>query len=371
MRETQNTAAHQIINESNFEKKLHLLKQYLQGHLSDGLVVIIGSGLSCAEGLPGMGELATFLKEHLPPVLCGKEQIIWEQISRILDSDGLEAALLRYPPSEALEAAIVDATTKCILPKEKKIIADAISGAKTLRFTMLLSHLFRPSGAQTGIPIVTTNYDRLIELGAELSCFGVDTLFIGNYAGAIDKNSFWSFCKGASQIRNKTVKNHLRDRILLCKVHGSFDWYSGVKDNMPIRHFGDLDLPRLIITPGLNKYRHGYNSPFDKHRERANDAISRATKFLVIGYGFNDDHLETYLRPRIKQGIPTVLLTYAASDKARELIEDPGSNFVALQSWVKEKEEAGTTLVTKAGNVNFLGSQMWDVSGFISEVFQK
>jgi len=32
---------------------LHEIKEHLQNHLSDGLVIIIGSGLSCAEGIPG------------------------------------------------------------------------------------------------------------------------------------------------------------------------------------------------------------------------------------------------------------------------------------------------------------------------------
>ena len=41
--------------------ELHEVKTRLQQHLSDGLVMVVGSGLSCAEGLPGMGELADHL----------------------------------------------------------------------------------------------------------------------------------------------------------------------------------------------------------------------------------------------------------------------------------------------------------------------
>lgn len=33
---------------------LHGVKTRLQQHLTDGLVLVVGSGLSCAEGLPGM-----------------------------------------------------------------------------------------------------------------------------------------------------------------------------------------------------------------------------------------------------------------------------------------------------------------------------
>lgn len=51
--------------------------------------------------------------------------------------------------------------------------------------------------------------------------------------------------------------------------------------------------------------RQGYESPFDHHRSRANQEIDRAGRFLVLGYGFNDDHLETHLSPSIKGGKPT------------------------------------------------------------------
>lgn len=367
-----NSLLTQLRQETEETGKVHVLKQYLQSHLSDGLVVIIGSGLSCSEGLPGMGALANFLNEKLPPVLLPEDKELWEKIAQLLGSIGLEATLLQHQPSESLEAAIVDLTGEYILPLERQIIANAISGQVQLRFSRLLKHLYRPSGASTGIPVVTTNYDRLIEVGAELAGFGADTLFVGSYAGQMDhQRSHFSFCKGVSTISSKAIRNQLRERVTLCKVHGSFDWYLRPTDNTPIRHIGDLNLPRLIITPGLNKYRNGYNPPFDKHREKANNAISNATKILVIGYGFNDDHLETYLRPKIKQGTPTVLLTYETSDKALELVGEAGSNFIALERSKEQADNNGTTLRTRDGAVEFPDSEIWDVNGFISEVFEQ
>jgi hypothetical protein len=52
---------------------LHTIKIRLQEHLSDGLVTIVGSGLSCAEGLPGMGELATYLQQQVGGTLTGDD----------------------------------------------------------------------------------------------------------------------------------------------------------------------------------------------------------------------------------------------------------------------------------------------------------
>lgn len=128
-----------------------------------------------------------------------------------------------------------------------------------------------------------------------------------------------SFCREVT-LKAGRAQYRYRPRANIFKPHGSLDWYH--RDGKPVRYSGDLDLPRLIITPGLNKFRNGYESPFDRHRERANSAIDRASRFLVIGYGFNDDHLETHRTPRIRSGVPTLLLTYGLSDNAVKLVNE-------------------------------------------------
>jgi hypothetical protein len=56
---------------------LHSIKVRLQKHLSDGLVTIVGSGLSCAEGLPSMKELATHLLAEVSHGLTGTDATMW------------------------------------------------------------------------------------------------------------------------------------------------------------------------------------------------------------------------------------------------------------------------------------------------------
>ena len=69
------------------------LVKFVQQHFTDGLALVIGSGLSAAEGMPGMPELATYLSDHAG-VLTGTDSTLWNQIKAVLDADeGLEAAL--------------------------------------------------------------------------------------------------------------------------------------------------------------------------------------------------------------------------------------------------------------------------------------
>lgn len=339
------------------------LKKRLQAHFTDGLVTIVGSGLSCAEGIPGMKALGTFLITEVPSHLDKTHQLNWEPIATLLNSgQDLESAMLAHAPTPEVEAVIVSLTSQFIGQHEATVLQEVFSGARTLRLTRLFAHMLKPP---SGIPIVTNNYERLIEVAAEMAGLGVDTLFVGSSYARLDaKECRMSFCRSANVIKRSV---HLRyaDHVTLSKPHGSLDWYQ--HNNEPIRCPFALELPRLIITPGRNKFRTGYDRPFDNHRERANRYIDRASRFLILGYGFNDDHLETHLSPRVRDGTPTLVLTYSLSaNGARLLGESPAMTVITCDPTV----DPGAIVHTKDGTTAFNGANIWDLGHFISEVLE-
>ena len=343
---------------------LHKLKQELQAHLGDGLVTVVGSGLSCAEGLPGMGELADHLRAEVGPALSPSDSAAWKGIAVAIAVDGLEAALLKHPPSNTIEVAIASSTAELIATRERTVITEVFNGTRKLRLTRLLKKMLRPNSGQT---IVTTNYDRLVEVAAEEADLGVDTLFLGQFAGQLKpKESRLSFCLNVSLKKRRPVFSY-SPRAIVLKPHGSLDWY--LRDGRPVRYGGDLPgATRLIITPGQNKFRNGYESPFDTHRERANRAIDEALKFLVLGYGFNDDHLETHLTPRIKEGKPTLMLTHSLSPKALQLAHDH-PKVIALD-YENQGGVAGTRVIHSRTDHFIPGLALWDVGSFVTEVLE-
>lgn len=345
--------------------ELHNVKVRLQEHLSDGLVTIVGSGLSCAEGLPGMGELASYLLAEVGAGLVGADAVTWASAAPLITSKGLEAALLAVPPTAALEAAISAATGKLIAERERTVVSEVFSGTRKLRLTRLLSHLVKPP---TGLTIVTTNYDRLVEIAAEEADIGADTMFVGRFAGQLNESeSRMSFCRGVAMKPRRAATLQFRHRAVICKPHGSLDWY--VRNGRPVFYAGELTgVVRLIITPGHNKFRNGYESPFDHHRSRANEAIDRASRFLILGYGFNDDHLETHLSPGIKDGKPTLMLTRSLSAVARQLALEH-ANVIALE-YAEMAGVTGTTVIVEQKEFFFPGTGMWDVDSFVTEVLE-
>jgi hypothetical protein len=197
------------------------LKRRLQDHFSDGLVTVVGSGLSVAEGIPGMGGLADHLRDTVALSLGSDDAALWTALAPLIAMQGLEAALQAKAPTSTLESVIAARTGELFALHERRVISEVFAGRK-LRLTRLLAHMLKPS---TGLPIITTNYERLVELAVEEAGLGVDTMFIGRLAGALDeKESRHSFCRSVELRKGRARLLH-RERALVYKPHGSLDWY--------------------------------------------------------------------------------------------------------------------------------------------------
>ncbi len=340
------------------------LKLAIQQHMSDGLVTIAGSGLSCAEGMPGMNALASHLCSEMPALVAGSLLDEWAKVSPNITTYGLEDGLTKIAPSTDLEEAIREEVGRVVSEAEAAITAEVFAGTRTLRFTRLLPHLLRPTG---GIQVVTTNYDRLLEVASEEASLGVDVMFNGVFAARLnERETRLSFCRDVKLYKG-TSRFLYAERVVISKPHGSLDWYQ--RNGEPVRHCGQLqNVSRLIIPPGQNKYRNGYSSPFDVHRERGNKEIDRASRFLIIGYGFNDVHLEAHLTDRIRKGIPTLILAHTLTDNAKKVVS-ANPNVIALESCVVSGT-AATRVYSQGSTDIFAGLSLWDLEQLVMEVFE-
>lgn len=271
--------------------------------------------------------------------------------------------MLANPPTPELESAISAATANLIEVRELAVF-ERVFGGERLPLARLLNHQLKPD---TGIPIITTNYDRLVELAVESAGLGADTGFVGGIYGEFNqREAQLSFCRSVIQ-RGKRATLQYRKRAVISKPHGSIDWY--LRGGKPVRYYGSLrGVQRLMITPGRNKFRSGYESPFDAHRERANKAIDAAARFFIAGYGFNDDHLETHLVPAIRSGVPALILAKSLSHAAYDLAM-ACPNVTALDSAESSGHEA--IRVIRGSAVCVLpNAAWWNLENFVSEVLE-
>ena len=138
------------------------LKSNIQNFFQEGTVIVVGSGLSLAEGIPGMKELADELFNVLPNYLVDQDdKLIWDKIrSSILAGDGLEKALHVVKPSLFIEDKIRDITAKLIYRYDKIVLNDIISNHRKLGFIKVIKYL---NVRNVGVVVITTNCDGLLE----------------------------------------------------------------------------------------------------------------------------------------------------------------------------------------------------------------
>ena len=309
-----------------------------------------------------MKELANHLA-RVDPANAGLSlaEGLWEDLVTAISQDGIEAALHQKQVDEPLADFIRAETARCIRGPETQVIKEVLNGSRRLKFSRLLPHL----SASGRLPIITTNYDRLVELAAEMSGYQVDTKTRGFYYAPFSAtNSQFAFCSNIIPTKGRGYRKVEGNCISLYKPHGSLDWT--LVNGQPVRTAFDVEPGKaLIITPGQNKYRAGYDTPFYMQRELANKIINEAVKFLIIGYGFNDNHLEVHLRAKISAGTPTVLMTHGLTDNAKAYIK-LSSSIYALEHDPAAKPG---TLIHFGGNViNLQGEDIWDVEGFVKGV---
>lgn len=341
--------------------ELDALKKTIQDFFCDDTVTIVGSGLSSAEGIPGMTDLSTELQKKIPSELLDKLDLeIWEKISGDLKNGiSLEKALQRNKPSGFIEECIRIATAEFIGKAESEVFEKVVGNQQILRFEEYLNQF---NIRNNGLTVITTNYDRLIEYACEHQGVSIDTLFAGKFfAKFLPEQSKYAFCSNIIK-RGKRVVPEFAPKVTVLKPHGCLSWH--MIDNEPFSIPGYSMKDCLIITPGINKYKEGYNVPFDTHRNKANDAIDSAQRYIIIGYGFSDDHLETHLVQQLKGGKPALILSRSLSPAAKAVVTSSKRVTAICKSRTDD-----SSVITAEEECAFPNINLWDLHTMLKEVF--
>lgn len=305
-----------------------------------------------------MPEMAEHLKRVLPARLATAPDPAWNQVVAALEGgDHLEAAMEKVSLAATTIEAIVSEAASLILHAEEQAFRQVLSGNRMLPLTGFVKHLFK---AGKKFHLITTNYDRLVEMATEAAGIGVDSRFFGYLHGRSDPK------RAADAHRESYIsgKHHgFRTLPCLCvyKPHGSLDWFEvcGQIVRSPV---APNDMP-VIITPGTSKYRESFRWAFDDQRTAGNRAASTATRLMFIGYGFNDDHLEQYLCPNLRLTKPTVIVTKRLSENARKVTTNSKGTDVLALCAVSETDQR-TRIVTQTGDEMVVEEQLWNLEGF-------
>ena len=286
-------------------------QEFAQGALSATPVIILGSGASAAHGVPGMGELAAHLIGAPVPVDWARDEIKeWGHfLSHLKAGTDLESALQAVRPTLRQTQFITSVTRDFLLPSDLAVLSALLVDRHHLPLSRLYRHLF--DSTHTTLHVVTPNYDRLAEYAAD----------------AADVSAFTGFNYGYLQSRASdprtriTIKGRETRTVAVWKVHGSLDWFHDDSHQiigMPSAHTIPENHAPLMITPGIEKYRLTHGEPFRTILSCVDNALENARAYFCVGYGFNDEHVQTKLIERCdRNSSPLVVITKELTQAAK------------------------------------------------------
>lgn len=339
------------------------LKKNLQSFFDQGTVTIVGSGLSCAEGISGMKALSEKLIEDVPNKLSNEDMECWRNIEETLNNGtDLESTLQQNKATNNIERAIIESAYELISSEDISIFKEIIEKSRKLRFSEYLSCF---NVDLYNLVVITTNYDLLIEYACEIKGLVYSDSYYGKIISKYSpENAEKEMLKGIK--RGKKPMNHYKPHIKIYKPHGSINWKLINGELNKINHV-NCGIP-CIITPGSNKYEKGYEEPFDYHIGKMGQEIDNAKRLIFIGYGFNDNHLETHLNKPENISKPKLIVTRTLYGNAKKIV-DNSPNTIAIEEMKINDKSYGTRIYFEKQKYEIKDNKIWDIAELIKEVF--
>lgn len=285
----------------------------VQDYLKPCHVIIWGSGATIPFGMPSMMEL----KEKLKITENGN-------LEEILSSITNEQEIVNYKNNIFK-----------IINHEDASFLGSINDDTFRNLNLLIKYFY--DAHPNCLNIITTNYDCVLEY---LLAY-YDYPFSDGFSG-----------RELSNFNEENFKN--KKHINTIKVHGSLRWnqnskYSYCNDSMK------------AIFPNNEKYREASQEPFRTLIAKSDSIIKQSKGFLVVGFGFNDEHLTPKIEQAIKSNGNVVIVTKTATEQTKAKINN-ATKFVLIESY-----DGKTKFSYKENNENkesILDGEFWKLENF-------
>ena len=222
------------------------------------------------------------------------------------------------PPYRNLKSELVELNnelTRCLklfsdsVSHGEKLIRDASNDLKTETFNYLVSFLMSFSSrtaTRDRLHIFTTNYDRIIETGAEIAGLRLIDRFVGTIAPIFRSSRLEvDYHYNPPGIRGEP--RYLEGVARFTKLHGSLDWYategairrfglpfgaSSVEPFLQVETAGTANYQQLMIYPNSVKDRETSEYPYvELFRDLASATCRPNSTLVTYGYSFGDEHI--------------------------------------------------------------------------------
>lgn len=332
--------------ESNMkENNKDYIFRTIQSYITDPPLVLAGTGISIPAGIPGMDELAKYLKSQLEEKYYSHPT--WNSVLEKLNTGcGLEEALTGINIQGELLNDIVKATWQLVTEHDIEFFNEKVIGREMQPLGELISILM--STCDNSLNIITTNYDRYIEYCCDMYNIKIDNRFQGLYLKTLTTDD----------IKNKNILN-------LFKVHGSLDTFLDIESKesvcIPLQSRIPSGFLPDIVTPGTNKYETLLTTNTCRNMlNYCDNVINQSKNYLCIGYGFNDSQIQQNIISNIKRDKPIVVVTKGLREQALALINNNAKKYAVII----ESENNKTRVIIDKKEFEIDG-EYWKLENFI------
>jgi len=343
--------------------------------------VLFGTGPSIAvDNRFGMSALKDFLCEEIPKKnLTNHQKAEWEKLVNSLHKDNdLESAIDEVKDKDLLQM-VIQSTSELLVNLNNEFFGKILSGEKNWPPLPLFKRLVDglPETDRT-LHVATTNYDLLAEAAFERGKLPYITGFYGGVCRCLDWKTAgrsMTYSDTVNRPRSRKIKSETKTikHIRLYKVHGSLNTFmfnnEVVENNYWIQECPDgIDIKRLMITPGGQKYQRLHNfrsallSEYDQAKEK-HDA------FLFIGFGFNDNQLidQSFKSKLKKKKCPALILTRDSNKKIDKIWQENDNTWLVCKTPRKGDDRA--IICNSRYNTPYLADEpLWDSSRFAAKI---
>lgn len=200
---------------------------------------------------------------------------------------------------QAIHVSLLNFANSILVSENKITNSDSAGKAAEYLMSFLVSFASR-SATRERLNIFTTNYDRVIEFGAELSGIRLIDRFIGSIS-PIFRSSRLEIDMHYNPPGIRGEPRYLEGVAYFAKLHGSLDW---IYQNGNVRRIAlpygaesistylTNDVSNLMIYPNASKDRETSEYPYVELFRDFAAAVCRPNSTLVIyGYSFGDEHI--------------------------------------------------------------------------------
>lgn len=267
--------------------------------LSPNLIVLCGLGTSLCLNVPG-NQIAPEMKDLWSAVSADPDfEITRTKVHFPSSDDNIERFLSRCQLAMAL---VPDDTTKDFIQRAERMIVSrcrfVTPQVELGRHEMFLRKIARRSTRLPRLKLFTTNYDLAFETAASRIGFITVDGFSHTRPSTFDGSNFnYDFVRRDDE---REGPEYIPNVLHLYKIHGSVDWELRGERIVRIDEPGDP----LIIYPRNSKFESSYNPPFLEMMSRLQVALRQPnTGLLVIGFGFNDEHISQPILAAIRSNV--------------------------------------------------------------------